>query len=75
MHLRFLILIAIVCASCTKPVISPNGRLTAKVDGQTINVYYNDPDQEKYLVTDVHVGLVTADADLDNALPLKKVSW
>jgi len=75
MHHRLLLLAAaVICVSCAGPLTSPNGRLTAEVDGQTINVYYNDPDLEKYQVTDLHVGIVTADADLDKGLKLKRVS-
>ena len=71
-HGILLLATAVVCASCAGPLTSPNGRLSAEVDGQTINVYYNG--LEKYRVTDLHVGLVTADAGLDNGLKLKKVS-
>ena len=75
MHPRVLILLAIVCVSCTGPLTSPNGKLSAEIDGQTINVYYKDTGIEKCKVTDVHVGLVTADIDLDNGLKLKKKSF
>ena len=52
---------AVVCTSCvTRPLVSPNGRVSADVDGPTINVYYNDPGNGKVRVTDVHMGLVTA---------------
>lgn len=74
MHYRFLLLAAVVCASCARPLTSPDGRLSAEVDGQTIKVFYDGHDMDKCQVTDVHVGLVTSEVNLDNELRLKGIS-
>ena len=74
MQYRILLLAAVVCASCARPLTSPDGRLSAEVDGQTIKVFYDGHDMDKCQVTDVHVGLVTSEVNLDNELRLKGIS-
>ena len=53
-------LAALLAVSCGKEFESPGGRLTAVRDGQTLS--------EKVLAAQLHIGLVTAEADLDSAL-------
>lgn len=78
MHFRVLILVAAVaCVSCARPLSSPGGAVTASVDGQTINVSYKGSGTsagEVVHAATIHVGLVTKDIDLDSGLKLKKVS-
>lgn len=63
-----------VLEACGKGIVSPDGGLTADVDGQTVKVYSTDGSGGgKVLVTSIHVGLVTEEADLDSGLVLKKV--
>ena len=56
-------LLSLLAIGCSRDFRSPNGTLKATVDGQTISVYYQNT-----LAATVHLGLVTAEADLDSAL-------
>ncbi len=56
-------LLSLLAISCSRDFRSPNGTLKATVDGQTVSVYCQD-----VLAATVHLGLVTAEADLDSAL-------
>jgi hypothetical protein len=64
----------VVLGACTKGIVSPDGSLSAKVDGQTVTVYSNGSGNAKVAAVQVHVGVVTAEKDLDSALVLKKVA-
>ena len=55
--------------SCKTEFSSPDGRLKASVEGQDILVKY----QGTTVFQQIHVGLVTEDADLNSDLVLKKV--
>ena len=55
--------------SCKTEFSSPDGRLKASVEGQDILVKY----QGTTVFQQIHVGLVTEDADLNSNLVLKKV--
>ena len=55
--------------SCKTEFTSPDGRLKASVEGQDILVKY----QGTTVFQQIHVGLVTEDADLNSELVLKKV--
>ena len=60
--------------ACGKGIVSPDGSLSAKVDGQTVTVFYNDSGNVKVPAVKVHVGLVTSGVNLDSALVLKKTA-
>lgn len=62
-------LAALLAVSCGKEFHSPGGRLSAVPDGQTVSVYFHaGAGAEKVLAAQLHIGLVTAEADLDSAL-------
>ncbi len=67
---RFLLLLASIClCSCGKRGLeSPNHRLNAEVEGQSLALYYDNAQ----LVTRIHLGLVTDQGNLDSALVLKR---
>lgn len=68
-------LAALLAVSCGKGFSSPDGRLTVVPDAQTLCVYFHAGDgTEAVLAAEVHLGLITADADLDSALTLTGVS-
>ena len=67
-----------VLGSCSKGLASPDGSLTAKVDGQTVSVFYDcakGAGDGKVLAACIHVGIVTEDDDLDSGLVLRKAAW
>ena len=62
-------LAALLAVSCGKEFESPGGRLTAVRDGQTLSVFHHaGTGAGKVLAAQLHIGLVTAEADLDSAL-------
>lgn len=61
--------------SCSKGLKSPDGSLEAVVDGQQVSVFYHSPaGGPDILALDFHLGLITAEDDLDTDLSLKKAS-
>jgi len=60
--------------ACGKGLVSPDGSLSAEVDGQSVTIYCLDFGKPGIPAVEFHIGLVTSGADLDSALVLKKSS-
>lgn len=67
---KYLILLAVVSLmvmGCGKETFSsPNMKLRAEIEGQSINVYYND----SLVLPNIHLGLITEAENLDSAMTL-----
>ncbi len=59
--------------SCVMDHYSPDGSLSAKVDGQSISVYSGDAGEAGMPAVQIHVGLVTSETDFDSGLVLERV--
>jgi len=70
LKLIFFAAMALIAASCSNAIQSPDKALRAEVEGQSFTVYYGDAQ----VFANIHVGLVTETANLDSALVLKSVS-
>ena len=75
-ELKIMALVASVMmlGACGKGIVSPDGSLSAEVDGQSLTVYYLEGGNAKLPAMRIHVGLVTSASDLDEGLELKKVA-
>ena len=67
-------LLSLAAVSCGKVISSPDGSVSAGIDGQSINVLYHPLILSgDCMVTSIHVGLITEEDDLDAGLELIKV--
>ena len=69
-YLLALPLLLFAATACKKGLESPNGSLALDVNDQTLSVTYKGAD----VFSEIHLGLVAADADYDQGLKLKSVS-
>ncbi len=69
-YLLALPLLFFAATACKKGLESPNGSLALDVNDQTLSVTYKGAD----VFSEIHLGLVAADADYDQGLKLKSVS-
>lgn len=65
-----ILLLSVFAASCSADITSPDGRLRATVEGQTLTVYSD----KSIMLDNIHLGLMTESDNLDSALVLKSRS-
>ncbi len=59
--------------ACGKGIVCPDGGLSAVVDGQSVSVCFGDAGKADMPAVQIHVGLVTSEADFDSGLVLERV--